>query len=78
MRMPVNVLQSTRIRDALVLVDTRIRLFAQTDRLSSSLDRFVEIMWDDAFYYFEIAMRIQQGLGFTLDGTAPATGFHVF
>ena len=31
---------------------------------------------DDAFYYFQIARHVAQGLGPTFDGLAPTNGFH--
>lgn len=36
----------------------------------------VDVMPDDAFYYFQIARRLDLGQGITFDGVAPATGLH--
>ena len=43
---------------------------------SSGIERLVQFVPDDAFYYFEIARNVASGSGFTFDGQNPASGFH--
>ena len=59
---------------ALVFLLSAIRLLFFA---SSSVGDLVEVIPDDAFYYFQMAaQRSKTGL-WTFDGNSPATGFHV-
>lgn len=42
----------------------------------SPRELLIDVLPDDAFYYFQIARRFALGQGITFDGVAPATGLH--
>ncbi|MBW7863218.1 MAG: hypothetical protein GX580_02460 [Candidatus Hydrogenedens sp.] len=46
--------------------------------LAGDLNTLVrDVVPDDAFYYFEVCVRLWRGEGVTFDGVEPATGFHL-
>lgn len=60
---------------ALILLG--VALWLRATWLGSGLDALVAgVLPDDAFYYFEIALRLLRGQGVSFDGETPATGFH--